>query len=1105
MIILTASSAIETFLSIDQRKSHTKLTKYLLKAVRRLFTWNECVSSSSRELLQKIDEEGEPFSHTASPNRISNAVYFLLAAAANDKNLQLELSGAKPGTSLFLASFNEDLTYVNLQDQHPSLGIGQLIKKLYRLFRGNRCAALATLALYDVHMDRFVERRSQNKDGEYPLDLLRPVFKIVAEGFNLWIIRRRWQSIYYEYHEHSEVDAIRKRYHSFKSHRDKRAKKFINDLKAFPQSEHGLEDVSPYQRTYTSLMLSGLVREQLLRAVFLKVTCKTLEDCYLVEMWAEKQGEVVGHLTRKSLFFPEENGTRRLQIGVRCREDNGLLILRIGTAEIHHENEWGSLVKMYNRTWLKGLRHVTPDEDEITIYKWTGHAVALAKDSTVADLVIQEYSINQAQHCTDVFVNGSRVKMGYQLAQDDVVQIIIDRHLQKRLLLQSWLGPHKSDRTHAAINDLYEQTKYDSVRGRRRLMHLLQTHLEPWNGHVEEDQLSQLLRLAGFSLDQELEEIFKTLATDLSKDDLLRDLALKYNLRNRLAYTDGNIVEYNWRKLYLAKCCHPTANDQLIGNRIAGPRNPQSPRYGLISELKIHRHDCKDGPSHHNAVDLRLLPQSKTKPTQYGLRVSITIDHRDKQGVLGQLLAYLARYAMTIRFVTGDAINFGKNNAQITFFAVSENLWTLEDVKFALEQKYGEENVTANILQPDEAREIIQSGQANPYITSSEPEVDRNVPRMVVGRERETRQLRSLLMHDDKVNIALIGYYRTGKTWFLSHFRQTHTTPRELLIYFPFDAYSRNYVSDKDIVRGIYSRTLRAINDSPIAGFADVQQNRPTDFYQLSQWLTETASITGLRFTLLLDEFSLVNEWQEHGHVDVRFSERFHRFMNDTPKTNFVLVFQSALYYGLLPKNESFLEYFLSRSDSQILMEPFTDEQLADLLCHPAKGRYALSEGALQFAMELSGGIPFIVAQLGKSIWHRATRDNVACVTEAYLNTLVRDEIIIDSQWQAYLNRMVEKLFGLPLQLLQVLASLQTDADSKADGDVYITSDEIALATHERLAINKDQCYDILQSLFQARLVDKRQEAGLSWWRVGSGLLARHLAADLLLEEAQTR
>lgn len=433
-------------MQIDQPVDEKKV---VIKTQQCLAIWQYCMKKKLSS-VEALDDNMVRIREVSSENLDFGE---FAAAAAYLKALGQDVP--PDGLDYIAHNFLKGLHHVLLRRHAPSLepqGESQTIQKLYQLYDNNPDAFLAALAIYDVHLEMFVDRQSGLRILTPTLPLFEWVFLPIVMGLNMWAIRRRWLMAYHRFHNPRELDEIAQLYEEERENREAAARHLIRNCKEFLAQRGCKAQIAIYDRTPASLFRSSINRNEIVRAIVLKITCEKEEDCYLSMMWFHQQGDVINELSRHSLFHAEENGTRRVQVGIHFKDR--LVIARIGLSEeMNYYNEWGALTRL-KKTRSPRLGTLVAQSmsnenrgdgtEKITIFKWTGDKVSLDANSTIADLVIQEYPFEQARHCTEARVNAIKYPLGHVLQEGDVVQIFWDRWKQKRL-------PYRPGRDHTVI------------------------------------------------------------------------------------------------------------------------------------------------------------------------------------------------------------------------------------------------------------------------------------------------------------------------------------------------------------------------------------------------------------------------------------------------------------------------------------------------------------------------------------------------------------------------------------------------------------------------------------------------------------------------------
>lgn len=1063
-------------------------------AAQRLGYWLHCIEEGGRLNSDNNVLEGDYSRHWQDMPR---AVELLLDAATprhGDEPI--------PAAGQFLNDLNNELLLDLSHQVHQKRDDSEIIRTLYQQLQNDPDALVAALAIFDVHMDRFIGAASGSVPRARPLELLQNVFLVIIEGLNIWALRRRWLDIYYWYQESEALREREEEYARFLQERERLGSRLIKDFQKQLGRFGAMAEL--YQRTTVSIYRSRLPREDLNRALFLKITCPDESFCYLAEAWVEKLGKVELRLARKSLYHPEENGTRRLQVGVRLPKSNLLIIARIGTAGTQLDNEWGKLLAL-KREEARGTPSIAgfnaPEEaqqahDKITIFTTTGAAVQLDCGSTVLDYIIGQYPLEEARHILKVYVNANTASVADKLEDNCVVRVILDRNLERMLPLEEWRrgGTHRLDRTRAAIQYFEEKSRASANRGRDRILYMVQSHVAERGFTIDRNVLVTLLNASGLTVNKANEEqIFGMLATDTTRDERLCELALQYCLHEKLRTHEGYRPDFRWREVRFAEgCCTVTFGDDIVGTVDEGPRNPERWVLNYNRELRIHRNGCKKGPTK-NRLPLVWSSERQRDKRRWGLRAGIVLNE-DYEGSLANVLDLIQNeLRLKVHYVTADGMNFGPDRAIITLFLSSGTSRERDTAMTRINDEYGQENVQFQVLEPRDSREMLMA-YGCPYRTNTDPEVNKHTPLYVVGRERQLTTLKAMVNDPEQNRAMVVGYFRTGKTWLVKHFKSTFTVPGRIPLYISFDVPPAKFSPD-NMIHYVYNQAWKRLSELGIGHRIGSITVRPRKWYNLTRWFEKIAEVTSYKFILLLDEFSAIAEWMSRGLVSATFPEEFVRFMDDSARyVDFVLVFQAAHFHDLIETDSEMTRWFRSRFEYPIEVAPFTNDELKELLTRPVEDQYEVTPGALDIAMTLTGGIPYMAAMLGKNIWHYSRRNDCGVVTEDVLRDIAAKEILHNLDWDAALHRLsIEKLPPAPLHLLRTMAVLQMDHGRVPPWELTNAVRESSLIQEVRRTELTLDVRKLLDGLQKARLVENSEDGKEPRWRVSCQLLAHYL------------
>lgn len=1084
-----SESLHKLYTKLSDRPPKERQQQFFLTAVRRIGYWGYCIGANQRlELADMMAADRDYSSHWGL---MWPAVRLLLGACVRMERPERQSEKEK---ELFLIRLNNDLwldlslPVFNRSDED------QLIKELYQYGRNDPQTLVAALALFDAHLARFVGQRAPAVRRKRPLELLDNVFRTIVEGRNIWALRRLWLDIHSRYLHHERLEGFQWEYDARRVERERATAMLVADLQK--QAWHDRVQVSQYTRSITSLSNSTIPREELLQALFLKVTCSDEQTCFQMEGWLESLGTVDLRLVRKSLFVPEENGARRMQVGVRLTDGKRLIVARIGTAKTLLNNEWGMLFDITSGATTISTWQPEPNRGEIIVFNKAGAPVKMGKGSTVADYLIKQYSLEDARYVLKAYINATEAALTDELEDGCLVWVEIDRRRQKMRPLEDWRGPHRSKATHEAISTFTTKFNSDAMIGLNRLIMLLQNHLERWQFDIDQDVLITLLSAEGYNINRSSRDrIFAELAHDTTHDTNLCKLALQYYLHDALQLPNGRRPYFfDWREVHLAKCCEEVAwGEAIIGTAEEGPRNPTHRRYGARRKLTIHRLDCEDGPKK-NRLELRWR-EREAKPDQtFALRINLML-HNDYDGSLTQLLDLIQNeLRLRVRYVHADAIHFGTEAANITAYATARSEREREMGIMRLQDAYGHSEIKLTPLSPRDSRELLGFA-ACPYKINTDPEMFKGKPLLVVGREKQLAKLNSMVSDPETHQIMIVGYYRMGKTWLIKQFMSTFAIPDRVPLYISFDAPPDGFAPNA-LIHQIYRDTLEQL--SKLMPHAVPNPQRPKDWQALAEWFKRVHErIGGHKFVLLLDEFSAIATWMTNKLVPGNTMEQFTQFMTRSAGfIDFVLVLQATHVHELEIENRDFQSFFRSRSTHPIDVEPFDKESTAELLTAPVRDHYGLRPEAIDLAQQITGGVPYLASMLGIELWRAAKRDEYVEIDANTLTQLLRENVIDDQDWEAALHRLsVEKLKGHEaLHALQLLARLQTDCGRLMPWEENTPVLEEMLLAQAASPKKADTLPFLLEKLRRSGLASRSDLNGRRAYLLCSSLLAYYLA-----------
>lgn len=1063
---------ISRYLS-DQDSSDWR--RYFVEAALRINSWENSINTN-QNLDSCIDAlEGSKIQEPKWGILVPSVKFLLDAATTKDVSEVIA----------HLLDLNNELLAGESLHQARSSDENSLVKQLYLLRRKSSYGFFAALALYDVHLS--YEERTNFSTRSRALELLPIIFGRISEGFGLWALHRRWQRIFIKATQPDQyVDFLQKLQITLVD-QNETAKRLIEDFRLnYPEVDFHitLDPRGPlweYHSGYFDLDVSNAIQFQ--------ITCKELHSCYSVLSWVESLGPVQTRLARSSLFHPEANGARRLQSVIQIPDSDKYLIARIGTQQTHRLNEWG-LVFDYSNSSSSGEGMSLPvlqSASEMAVYDVAGNTTILEVGSTVADFILKNHRENDAQYCIGAWINATRAQLGHELSSGDVVHLIFDRQHSEVLSKDNWYGRHTTGAAKKMASTIDKGNQAVIQRGEIRFKLMVQEYLREWGITLDEKDLQYVFNAAEIRERRDVDSFYRAFALDRIPDKSIFQLFLQFYLRGRLVLPNGEPVKLHWREIKFAHCCKPKDNEPIIGTKDFGPHNPEDPRFGIIRRLVVHGRNCKNKPSSRNEQLLNWLPKSEVKQ-KWGLQISLLI--KDGRGLLGEIMDFIySSTSLSIHHASADAVNFGIGKAQIVLLATAATEFELTEAKDKLSKQY-DENISFKILSNRDVRQLVPDSLSTPYILSSDSVVESDTPTIMIGRLNEMNQLKGYI-NDSRLNHGMIvGYYRTGKTWFLKGFRATYNLPGHYSIYASYDGAPQSK-SPAEIPQSMYRQIRKNLHN------LDFGKNtqKPNSLNKLSDWLNMIAARNQCRFTLLLDEFSGIDLWIKHGNLSIDFLDHFVRFVRDTPSTNFIFVFQSAQYHKLIDDYSGLVDYFRSRlSEQAIEINPFTGSELRELLNEPVRGEYWLTNESVDSVHALTGGFPILCAKLGALLWQ--DRSNLEEVSLEKLKAKWISSLEKDENWRATIDRMIEKIPSKYQDLLRFISLNEFAETTKLwddPGNYWVDQNKILEFLNSQTSDSEDHLLRVLKRLELSSLLSTKKDGHHDLWRISSDLLAYRL------------
>ncbi len=318
----------------------------------------------------------------------------------------------------------------------------------------------------------------------------REIFAPLADLLGIWQLRWRLEDYSFKILEPQEYEKISRRFHvDEKKNRNKYIQKTISLLQNAAKENKIVCSIDGRFKHFYSIHAKMKAKKKsfddICDVFALRVIVEKVDDCYRMlglihNLWRPKNRRIKDYIAA-----PKSNKYRSLHttvFGLNGRATE----FQIRTREMHEEANYGITAHWHYKNprkkippWIQELllkqQEYTSDEefinkfksdvlgDRIYVYSPKGDVISLPANSTPIDFAYHIHS-EIGHKCSEALVNDIPVPLNYNLATNDIVQIILDRN--QRGPKANWLDFVK---TNAARNHIEDYLKRKPVERSFRL------------------------------------------------------------------------------------------------------------------------------------------------------------------------------------------------------------------------------------------------------------------------------------------------------------------------------------------------------------------------------------------------------------------------------------------------------------------------------------------------------------------------------------------------------------------------------------------------------------------------------------------------------------
>ncbi len=482
--------------------------------------------------------------------------------------------------------FSDDELYLNQVDNYRKLLFASttapeiLIVKLY-----DRLDNAATLDYITEFKRKFYARETID------------IFASIAERMGMGVVKGQLEDYSFRY-------AYPEEYKNFKKvirGAYKNPQKIIGQVKPEIESELNKSNIDiiniAARAKHHYSLYKKLKRKHDLSLIFdiiaLRIIVKDLIQCYetlgiLHTMYEPIPGKIKDYIAN-----PKQNGYQSLHTTLKDKDGN-IFEIQIRTPEMHHYAEYGAAshwnYKEINhsnrqaeknaREWineLKKVNEVSDQEeflgllknelfsDQIFVFTPKNDIVKLPAESTGLDFAYRIHS-GLGDKCAGIKVNGRIVPLSTKLKTNDIIEIITS---PKATPNRDWLNFVHTSGARQHIRNYLRRKEHDHLLaiGIKKFNELLAKYFQPL---IKKDALAKLKLTNDLPYRKVEDALIGVAEGSLTKIKLLKSLYPEIDTSekrkiNQIDADDESVGTLKNIRHELAKCCKPTAADNIIG------------------------------------------------------------------------------------------------------------------------------------------------------------------------------------------------------------------------------------------------------------------------------------------------------------------------------------------------------------------------------------------------------------------------------------------------------------------------------------------------------------------------------------------------------------
>ena len=700
------------------------------------------------------------------------------------------------------------------------------------------------------------------------------------------------------------------------------------------------------------------------------ITVKDTTQCYLALKIIHNIAPNIPGKFKDYISTPKFNGYQMIHTAISWFSKQ--VEFYIGTEEMLKQNQLGRIYenqpnnkhsKMMKAWWNNKdsecdlLKKAKPGEYSSPSYVFSpiGQLYKIPIYSTPVDFAYLIHS-DLGQFFQAAEVNGVMVNHNYELSNADIVKIKIDPNINdytQSRLLQSVKTPYAAKKIRNSLSRRYKRI----TEGHELIKKKIEEYCSDLGIKLSESRLEGYITQSTrwFKCDTR-DSLFLEVRRGTIAPDSIANNVLSQEVAHRIKNSSDEPLRLQYRHIRIARCCHPSINDKIIGRFSQKGTRHES--------VKVHKATCKFVQG-----DNRNEPLFWSQADYQGM-YEYLIHSYDRREILRDILSPFYETQAYLHKVRAEGLANG--TAQFIIYAEPNNEKDNAIIKTKLNKLDDILDLTSRplALSPEEIAAKKKEFRKNNPFSYDTPVWERE---NFCGRSKELDEIKDYLQSEHHASsLILYGPYRIGKTSILKHIEAFDIEEFNVLAVY-FNLHQLTDPSLNNILSGIaeeISRRLEKESSSFNISYLPLSQEDKNNmnidsikgFIKYIERIYEHINLNkSFKIVVMIDEFSNLYDDVMSKRLDNLVFKNLRYLFKSLRDVSFILVVQATainqmaskenLGAGILETSEFVRIGSLDRKGAYDLVEKgfnkldlsFTEEMKMDIVDLCGRNPYLLN------------------------------------------------------------------------------------------------------------------------------------------------------------------